>query len=301
MKQLDPFALRHLPTPARLLLSTFVCLIGLGYLSAVGNLYQRHELSDEREGLTLDDLRANFHGIDAPHREQDDRSSTPSAPKSRMLEQIQPGGEMRKELIKGKQESVRALTTWLARGALEKEFNQKSLVETGDPSASRVIQLRCLSCHNIENGEKPDTPYGPDMFDIDYQMVWKYAAPGSAQEGASQAAGSAASQTPSPRKLGPQSLGHLLLVSHIHMLAIPVYTLILGLLFLLTRLPETARNWVAVAPMFALVADFGAWWLARFVEGFVLIIPAAGAIYGLGIGVQILIILASMWLGKASK
>ncbi|MCP4247464.1 MAG: hypothetical protein GY778_10490 [bacterium] len=291
MDQRSRWMLTDLPVSGRLLVTGFVVLIGLGYLAALGNLYHRHQYADERPGLTLDDLRANFAGIDAPARTDSDGES--AVPTSRMLEMVLPGAPMRKHLIEGGPESARALTVWLERGALEAQFEVGGQVEPGDPSASAVVVRRCLSCHNAEDGEKADTPYGPDLFEIDYAMVYRYAAAGTAKAGPN---GSGSNGDGSDaRRTGPQSLSRLFLVTHIHMLAMPVYTLILGGLMLLTPLPNRLRGALAVMPMLTLLVDFSCWWLARWVAIAVYAIPAAGMVYGIGLAAQICCILITLW------
>ena len=93
---------------------------------------------------------------------------------------VEPGGDMRKHVTKGGPRSVRALEAWLKGGASESTFNRKSLAAEGDPSADDVIARHCLRCHNAEDGEKADAPYGPDLFTTDYGMIYRFAAPGSA-------------------------------------------------------------------------------------------------------------------------
>jgi hypothetical protein len=81
----------------------------------------------------------------------------------------------------------------------------------------------------------------------------------------------------------------------------PVYTLILGSLILLTSLPKSFRSLIAIAPMAALICDFSCWWLSRFIEPLLYLIPAAGMVYGGGIAIQILCIFGSMWLGRRPR
>ncbi|MFQ5489292.1 MAG: hypothetical protein ACE5GE_01110 [Phycisphaerae bacterium] len=134
---------------------------------------------------------------------------------------------------------------------------------------------------------------------MDLAMVMVYAKPGTA-EGVSMGAdsGEGDADASGPRRLGPQSMAHLLLVSHIHMLAIPVYSLILGGLVLLTSLPAKLRGILAVTPMLALMGDFACWWIGRVVEAAVYVIPITGGIYGLGMALQLLCILGSTWFGR---
>lgn len=284
----NPFRLGSLPASAKLLLTLFLLLIGTGYLAALGNLYHQHSLADGKEGLTIDDLRVTFCGMEAPLN--GDSAAQSSTPKSRMLEMIEPGGEMRENLIEGGPQAVRALESWLKRGALETEFTRPGLVQDGDPTAQEVLANNCLLCHNAEDGEKADAPYGPDLFTIDYQMVYTFAAPGTAKL-------ETAGETAGVKSIAPQSISHLFLITHIHMLSIPVFTLIVSSLFLFTDLKPSLKGVLAPIPMLSLVCDFSSWWLARHSDLFLYLIMAAGAVFGVVIALQLLTVVASIWLG----
>ncbi len=290
----ESWRLSSLPRPAKVVLTAFLVLIGFGYLSALGNMYFQHAMADGREGLTIDDLRVTFHGMEVP-RAPGPEEVQPVA-RSRMLEMVGLGGEMRKHVSKGGAGAVRALEAWLERGATESEFLRKGLIKQGDPSPESVIARFCLRCHNAEDGEKSDAPYGPDIFTTDYQMVWKFAAPGTAQAPATERGdGQRATD-----RLGPHSMGHLFLITHIHMLSIPVFTVIISGLFLLTGLGPKPRGVLAPIPMLALVAEFAAWWLALRVEVLIYVIAAAGGVYGLTLGIQIIAVLWWLWVGGPS-
>jgi len=278
-----PFTLAALPRAMKVVLTLFLAMIGVGYLMALGNLYHRFEDADGRPGLTMDDLRAAFHGIAAREEPAAAAASQPAVPKSRMLQMVEPGGKMRKNAMKGGEPAVRALEAWLKRGALEAEFHTESLGSAGDPSAESVIERRCLSCHNAEDGEQDDAPYGADPYEVDYRMVYVYAAPGTAKVGA---AGEA---------LGPMSEAHLFLITHAHMLSIPVFTLLVTGLFWLSGGGGVVKGVVAAVPMTALAVDFASWWLARLAEAFVYVIAAAGAVYALGLAWQLLAVAIGLW------
>jgi len=152
-------------------------------------------------------------------------------------------------------------------------------------TARRVLVRDCLRCHSVggEGDIAKRAPFGKDEFDVDYGMVAKYAAvpKGSAGE---------------RRRVGPQyDLPRLVLVSHQHMLAIPVFTLVVGGLFLCTRIAPRWRAVLLPLPMLASVVDFSGWWLARVNEGFVYAIAAAGAVFGAGLGLQIVLVVLDMW------
>ncbi len=156
-----------------------------------------------------------------------------------------------------------------------------------------MIARRCLRCHNAEDGEKADTPYGPDIFDVDYQLVALMASPQPSESVEADA-------KPVVKMIGPQTIAHLVLVTHIHMLSIPVFTLIVYVLFSMADFPGGLRRWVGPLPMVALVFDFSSWWLARFSEGFLLMLMVAGGVYAVTLAIQILAILRSAWLVRPS-
>lgn len=295
----SPFQLGSLPLAGKIILTAFLALIGFGYLAALGNLYQRHQLADGRSGLSLDDLRAVFHGLSVPAPPAEaGAAARPRVAKSRILEQIEPGGEMRKHLLKGGEAAVRALTAWLEGGAVEEEFDRESLVNEGDPAPRAIIERHCLNCHNADGGENEDAPFGPDAFEARYEQVRVFAAPGTAHTPDTAAAGGGSAAS-GHRMIGPQAVSHLTLVTHIHMLSIPVFTLIVGGLFLLTGPARGWRGVVAVVPMTALVIDFASWWLARAIEPMIFVMVAAGALYSVAMAIQLLTVTAAIWSRRA--
>lgn len=293
--------LRTLPLSVRVILTAFVAIIGCGYLAALGNLYYRFEQADDRPGLSLNDIRATFQGLATTPRGDAGTADASSQYRSRMLTMIEPGGEMRKHLVKGGEPSVRALTTWLTRGALESEFERAGLAQPDDPAARAVIERQCLRCHNAQDGERKKSPFAKDGFDADFAMVRVYSTPGtdSLDPNANPAGGHTAGRQPA--SIAPQPISHLLLIAHIHMLSIPMFTLVVALLFLCTparRDSSALRGLIAAAPMVMLCSDFACWWLARWIGPAIYVIPVAGALYGITLAVQLLRVFGAMWLGR---
>ncbi len=276
------------PAAGKWLATAFLAIVGFGYLAAVANMFHQHQLADGVPGLSIDDLRAAFHGVEVQDDPGDEASS---APKSRFMEMVEPGGDMRKHLTKGGEPAVRTLEKWLRNGATRENFTKAGIAQEGDPSPADVVASNCLRCHNADGGEKADTPYGEDLFDVDYDMIFVYAAPGTAKQTTEATPGE-------PRTIGPNSEAHLFLVTHIHMLSIPVFTLIVSALFLLTGNCRGIRGLLTVAPMFSLCVDFSSWWLARWAEGFIYAIAAAGAVFGATFGLQILSVTWAIWFGR---
>ncbi len=106
---------------------------------------------------------------------------------------------------------------------------------------------------------------------------------------------------PQQLKLAPQGIKKLVLITHAHVLSIPVFTLIVGALFLMTGCSATWKLIVGPLPMLATLLDISSWWLARPFEPFIYVIAASGAIFGTAYALQILCILGSMWLGRKER
>ena len=92
----DSLRLSELTLPAKLLVTLFLLIVGPGYLFGTANIMFQHQDADLEPGLGVDDLRRTFHGME--------KQVTPDADitvNSTMLEQVRPGGDMRKHLKKG--------------------------------------------------------------------------------------------------------------------------------------------------------------------------------------------------------
>jgi hypothetical protein len=225
-----------------------------------------------------------YHGLD----KQVTGENREVAP-SEMLKEVSPGGKMRKHLVRGGEAADRALTTWLKQGAAADTFEKAGLAQPSDPSASEVIARQCLKCHNATDGEERELPYAASAAARpDYAMVAKVATPPPAK----------VSQKTELRRFEPMSVRELLHVTHAHILAIPTFTLVVAVLFLCTGLGNGIKLLLAPLPLLASCLDFACWWLSRPFEPAIYGIAAAGAVFGMSFGLQILCILGSMWFGR---
>jgi hypothetical protein len=283
-----PFRLARLSLPARLMVTLFLALIGSGYLVAAYKIYVWHQDADGREGMTINDLRAVYHGIEMRITED----AAPIVHKSEMLEEVSEGGAMRQFLAKGGEPAIRTLIGWLETGAKEETFTQGSLYHEGDPSPQQVIASQCLKCHHADGGDAEDIPYAQDALSTPtYALVAKVAAPHIEEvDGETRIV-----------RIGPTSFRELLHVTHAHILSIPVFALIVGSLFLLTSFSSRVKLVLVPLPMLALCVDFASWWLARSIEPFIYLIAAAGSVFAVGLGLQILGVWGSMWFGRKSQ
>lgn len=271
--------LRSWPVSVRILLSLFLAIVGGGYLLAVANIYLSHHASDGRPGLTTDDLKAVYSGLEV------ERSADQALP-SRMQEMIDT--KMR-EFLKTDAE-YDGLRAWLVSGARQEGFQQAA--PPADRSPHDILSENCLRCHNPD-GEKGEdkahrSPFGPDIFTVDYAMVARYSTaqvePGSTRV-----------------KIGPQSLERLVLIGHVHMLSIPVFALITSLLTAMTGLRPAIRGPLVCGPMLILAVDFAGWWLARKWGWTIWLIAGSGGLFGFLFGLQILAVFGSLWFGRRDR
>ncbi len=273
----ESLRLSRLSLSGKLLVTLFLGIVGLGYLFATANIMLQHQDADLEPGLTVDDLRRTFHGME--------KTVTPDAETtvhSLMLEQVSPDGEMREYLEDAGEPAVASLIGWLEDGAKEDGF------AAGDPSPLNVIKLACVECHHADGGDMEDLPFAAnDEAEPEYTLVMEAAEP----EFETQEFG------PQTVTLAPTNLKKLVHITHAHILAIPVFTLLVGVLFLMTGFGEKIKLILAPLPMLAVLLDIGSWWAARFIEPFIYVIAASGAIFGAAYALQILAVLASMWLG----
>jgi len=278
-----PIRLANLPLAAKVMLTLFLLLVGAGYLVAMANIYEQHHDADLDPRLSLDDIRRVYHGMNRTVTGET-RLSTPSP----LLRMVSPGGKMRPHLEEGGEPAIRALVSWLQDGANEATFTQAALYHAGDPAAQDVLLRHCIRCHNLQ-GDKSDVPFAQSPSSRpQYAMVARFATP----------VPDTTAQNAQTLYLAPTSLRDLVLTTHLHILTIPVFTLIVGTLFLLTGLPSKVKLVLGPLPMLAVCCDIGSWWLARPFEPFIYVIAAAGAVFGASFGAQVLCVAGSLWFGR---
>ena len=252
------------------MLSAFLLMIGVGYLFAVANIYHQHRMADGQDGLSLDDLRASYSGLTV------ERTKETAIP-SRMLTMLRTS--MREYVDDADDFDV--LESWLKAGGSEAGMTAGENRRTPE----RMLILNCLRCHaqSSKSEISRTAPFGPDDFTVDYAMIRPLVAADVSVE------------SDTVRVPAQLTIPRLVLVTHAHMLAIPVFTLIVGSLFACSRFPRGPRAWLTPLPMIVLVFDFAGWWLARSIPASIYLIAGAGAIFGAIFGLQIVVVLIDLW------
>ncbi|MCG8408719.1 MAG: hypothetical protein MI923_26235 [Phycisphaerales bacterium] len=257
-----------IPAGARVMLTAFLLIIGTGYIVAVANIFHEHQQADGKPGLSIDDVRAVYGRLTVARDE---------VIPSRMLTMVR--GAMREYI--DDEEDFEILETWLKNGGSEAGLNEGPRRKT----PRRALMRNCMRCHAQSSGTdiSKEAPFGPDEFEVDYQLISPFVASTSESSGGFV-------------EVPPQyTIPRLVLVSHIHMLSIPMFTLVVAMLFTMTRWPPSLRGLLTPIPMLALVFDFSGWWLARFADPFVYILAGAGGLFGMVFGLQIVAVLIDMW------
>jgi hypothetical protein len=103
----------------RILASLFALVLGLGYITALANLYFAMNLADGQPGLTPRDIVIHFHG---------------EPEKTLLSAKIQ--GSMRPHLQDDAQ--VQTILAWIKNGATEDQFGP----------VKAILDARCVGCHN---------------------------------------------------------------------------------------------------------------------------------------------------------
>ena len=96
---------------------------------------------------------------------------------------------------------------------------------------------------------------------------------------------------------GGISFSHLVMSSHVHMLAIPFIFAFTGLMVVFSSLAERAKAVLVALPFAAIVLDVGSWWATKYVcPYFAFTIVLGGAAYAFLFLIQFLVVMNDLWL-----
>lgn len=116
--------LRQLPLGARLALVLLNLVLAIGFAASFQHLKWHHENRDERPGLTLDDIRGAYHGIQTT-------SPIKAALERNHPETLSPANR-------------KALLDWLSSPRIAEDYDS---LDKGDAAPAEIIRANCLSCH----------------------------------------------------------------------------------------------------------------------------------------------------------
>lgn len=321
------YSLRDLPTPAKLVISCFLCAVGLGYFSAMVQLHMQHS---SRNGDALPG-KADVVEIFAGWKVATDADKNPKSKLQVLImgpidgAPFNGSGSMgaaffgkNKEYIKAIKEDPSqkelldkelngertALDEWLKLPDAERKrafeddkfpipaaLKEKPITAeylTDDRKAIKVKELfdaRCTRCHK-EGGDAAGFPL--ESFD----EIAKYAVIPKSVEIVD-------GMVRSERQIGIEKLTQS---THAHLLSFAMLFSLTGLTFAFTSFNVKIRCLIAPMAVTFQVADVSCWWLAR-LHGvgplFATAIILTGTAVAVGLTLQILGSLFTMWTGRA--
>ncbi|PCI45349.1 MAG: elongation factor-1 alpha [Proteobacteria bacterium] len=119
---LKGYNLTNIGTPLKVLFTSYLCVVGIGYMMAFTQILFTHGMADGKFGLSIDDIVYSYYG---------DRSGT-------LLENKLEGSM--KENAPDKDRF--AIIQWVRDGADETAFETQGI--------KTIIENNCLGCHSVE-------------------------------------------------------------------------------------------------------------------------------------------------------
>ena len=308
------FTLRDLPLPAKLVLSTFLIAVGIGYFSAMVQLHMQHGNRDGNPLPTPDDVVEHFSGVKpydgkAPVSKLEailSGSADGGFNKNNMVPSFHAKAsgydketkERGKDIVDGERNAERRLLiSWFNVDPVDRkqtyesapvpaEFLGKPITEdvidaekkTFNPSA--ILEARCLKCHGEGGSNKPE-------FDTYAKLEPLITAP-------------TLEILPGNyvRSSKKASVEGLTQSTHAHLLSFAVLFTLTGMTFAFTSYPGFLRGTLGPIVLIAQLCDIACWWLARIDHVgpyFAQAILATGGVVGLGLTAQIVLSLFNLY------
>ena len=320
------FTLRHLPLPAKLVVSAFLISVGVGYFSALVQLHMQHGDRDGNPLPTSENVIEHFSGV---------KKFDGVAPVSKMQGLINgdpEGGFSKanmaiaffakstgydKEVKDRGQKSVnderngerKVLTAWLNLSADERkaafEANAMPLPAAlaGQPVTAEFVkddgktvevqslfEERCLKCHGQGGSNKPEMDTYAKLEPL------ATAPPLKVIDGIG-----GKKWVHSTKQTTVEGLTQS---THAHLLSFSMLFGLTGLAFAFTSYPGLLRGLLGPLVLVAQLADISCWWLSRldyyYGPVFAQAILVTGGIVGLGLSAQIVLSLFNMY-GRKGK
>ena len=230
-------SLKNLDIPVKVLFTGYLTTVAVGYLFALIQILFTHGMADGKFGLSLDDIVYSYYG---------NRSGT-------VLE-TKLNGSMKENA--SEQERF-VIMQWVRDGADQDEFAKSG--------AEKVIQERCVMCHNKDAAV-------PDF--TDFNVLKELTRE---DEGA--------------------TFGSLTRVSHIHLFGISFIFMFVGLIFSFSETSTVKYKSIAIGmPYLFLLVDILSWWLTKLHPVFASLVIIAGAGMGVSFAFMWIVSVAEMWL-----
>ncbi|CAG1020995.1 hypothetical protein DOJK_00705 [Patescibacteria group bacterium] len=227
-------------TPIKVLFTGYLCTVAVGYLFALIQILFTHGMADGKFGLSVDDIVYSYYG---------NRSGT-------ALE-VKLNGSMK---ANASEQERFAIMKWVRDGADVDDYK--------DDGIEKIIETRCVSCHNKDAGSLPDFNK--------FEELKKYTAQ---DEGA--------------------TFASLTRVSHIHLFGISFIFMFVGLIFSFAETTTVQYKCIAIGmPYIFLLTDILSWWLTKIHPMFAWLVIFAGMGMGISFAFMLVTAILEMWLFK---
>lgn len=314
------FTLRQLPLPAKVVITVFLFAVGLGYVSAMMQLHDKHSSKDGEPLPTPADVVEVFSGL----RKADQNAPPPCSRIDTLLTGDKNAADVSKDNmvpaffakskgwaqagrgrdaanVEAQREAERlAMLAWVRgtdptakKAAYEADkfavpeplkaqpITPEFLTAGKELKVKSLIEARCQNCHKDQ---------APELGT--YAALEPLVTPPSQEliDG---------KWVRSSRQVGKE---RLITSTHAHLLTFAILFALTGLVFAFTGYPTGVRLFLAPIVLLAQVADVGCWWLARIPAPygplFATAIIGTGTVVGLGLVLQIFLSLLSMYATK---
>ncbi len=247
--------LSALPFALRVALSLLLFILIGGFAASGLHMMEHHENRDERPGVSMDDLRGAYHGVNS------------RAGLSIALDKGHPGEIDGQEALPKRAQDI--LVKWLSSDRITEDYDNLDL---GDDAPAEILGEFCSDCHSSKSKDKLAKAIPLDYFDDVKKIAFS-------------------------REIRPVDTKILLASTHTHALALGTLTLLVSMLFFLTRWPAKIRHVLILAASLGLFCDLAAWWVARSSGAFVVVIAIAGAVFAGSVLLMMLGILVDLGRG----
>ncbi|MEE8378807.1 MAG: hypothetical protein V3R49_00325 [Gammaproteobacteria bacterium] len=245
------------PISMRVLYTSTLIVLGIGYLFAMIHIFASHAGRDGNPMLSVDDLIIAYSGSKTDTKLE----SALNGPMANMLPQ-----EERSEII-----------AWVRRGSLESEYDSHmsgategnmmgGMMSGGNHQTVRaIIEKRCLVCHNGKNPHIPNLKGFENLSNVT-----------EADTG--------------------MDIFTLVRVSHIHLFGITFIFFIVSTIFSHAYIrPMWAKCIIIMIPFIAIILDIGSWYLTKVYPPFAWVVMGSGALMGVAFAIQWVISIYQMW------
>lgn len=333
MADTPSFTLRHLPLPAKLVVTVFLLTVGLGYFAALVQLHFQHSDRDGKPMPSVENVVAIFAG---KKWQKDNDSAKPITKLERLIMGPVEGApwngsgsmapaffhkddagtfkkahadadeEGKKKLVAEREGERLALKAWInaTLDVRKAAFEADKFTPPEPPTAltpdylhdgKQAVKVKSILVDRCTRCHAKDADPKAEAFPLEtFEHVMKY------MDAPAPTVPPGGGWVDSGRKM---SLEKLTQSTHAHLLSFAVLFSLTGLVFAFTGYPTVVRCVLGPLVLLAQVADIACWWLARLPESgpyFAMCIIGTGGVVGLGLAAQIVLSLLSMygWFGR---